>query len=161
MNQVKRLRDKQKQFRIFLVGVALSERNNFRIKGNTLFKKEQTNEKDAGALQLVMPAVPFPCMCFQDSNAAVAFRSKLSLEDANLSQVGLKGRTQTVCGFSTNDPISELLIKWPCHKKAGNKTGRNTQSNRKRQYATFGPCHTKHTTVIVIHYGGSKTLRRW
>ena len=23
-----------------------------------------------------------------------------------------------------------------------------------------GPCHTKNTTVIVIHYGGSKTLRR-
>ena len=52
----------------------------------------QVNEKDAGALQLVMPALPFPCMCFQDSNDAVAFRSKLSLEDANLSQVGLKGR---------------------------------------------------------------------
>ena len=71
----------------------LSERNNFRIKGNThLIKKAQKSEKDTGALQLVMPAVPFPCMCFQDSNDAVVFRSKLSLEDANLSQVGLKGR---------------------------------------------------------------------
>ena len=75
----------------------------FSNQGEHSLKKEQMNEKDAGALQLVMPAVPFPCMCSQDSNAAVVFRSKLSLEDANLSQVGLKGETQTVCGFSTRD----------------------------------------------------------
>ena len=81
----------------------------FLNQGEHSLKKEQMNEKDAGALQLVMPAVPFPCTCSQDSNAAVVFRSKLSLEDADLSQVGLKGETQTVCGFSINVTVTTRL----------------------------------------------------
>ena len=46
---------------------------------------------------------------------------------------------------------------WQSAKRAGVK---QACPNKVMAHMPEGPCHTKNATVIVIHYGGSKTLRR-
>ena len=77
---------------------------------------------------------------------------------------------QKVCVYAV---LSSLILRegmclicvarrWtrPCHMNVAHHQFRFPPPPRKKvSDLPQGPCHTKNTTVIVIHYGGSKTLR--